>query len=97
MIAGILLFGNKIPDLGLFRIAKLDRCHKIKGKTCTCFQKSGGKVGEVVKKKKGLKLVISLSPNFFLLFLVPGAGIEPAQPRGPRDFKCQNPLFYWFI
>jgi hypothetical protein len=25
-----------------------------------------------------------------LLFLVPGAGIEPAQPQGPRDFKSKN-------
>ena len=23
----------------------------------------------------------------YLIFLVPGAGIEPAQPQGPRDFK----------
>jgi hypothetical protein len=24
---------------------------------------------------------------FFVVIMVPGAGIEPAQPQGPRDFK----------
>jgi hypothetical protein len=30
---------------------------------------------------------IQLSFRLSIFYLVPGAGIEPAQPRGPRDFK----------
>ena len=37
----------------------------------------------VAMKKIGDKTVLSIP----LILLVPGAGIEPAQPQGPRDFK----------
>ena len=32
-----------------------------------------------------------------LFLLVPGAGIEPAQPLGPRDFKSYKGSFLWFM
>jgi hypothetical protein len=32
----------------------------------------------------------SLKTNKPLILLVPGAGIEPAQPQGPRDFKTKT-------
>ena len=39
---------------------------------------------QVVAMEKIKRLVVST--NLFII-LVPGAGIEPAQPQGPRDFK----------
>jgi hypothetical protein len=35
-----------------------------------------------------------LTYNILFSFMVPGAGIEPAQPQGPRDFKS---LIFSFI
>ena len=37
------------------------------------------------KDKKGLRIINN--PQTLISVLVPGAGIEPAQPQGPRDFK----------
>ena len=34
--------------------------------------------------------------NNHLILLVPRAGIEPAQPQGPRDFKSLNCAFTTF-
>jgi hypothetical protein len=65
-----------------------------RGKRPPAWLKGGTEVGQNAKtiktpdkKEKGLKAVKTISPLFSSLFLVPGAGIEPAQPRGPRDFK----------
>ena len=41
-----------------------------------------GRFGGVIKK--GLPFRKTDNP---FIFMVPGAGIEPAQPQGPRDFK----------
>ena len=35
----------------------------------------------------GKIIFISCELSTYRIYLVPGAGIEPAQPRGPRDFK----------
>ena len=40
----------------------------------------------VAMKKIGDKTVLSIP----LILLVPGAGIEPAQPQVPRDFKTKT-------
>ena len=73
------------------------------------FSKSGKIVVILRLMKKWIKLTL-LNPltkytfkSLILLFycLVPGAGIEPAQPQGPRDFKSYLTIFeksvIWFL
>ena|ERR1035437_5353890 len=57
--------------------------NKMSGK-CVCFPKSEERITICRKRKWHSGCSIISKP---LILLVPGAGIEPAQPQGPRDFK----------